>query len=73
MDFFLLKLSHSKKYLSQFFIKITISPAFGFPNLDEIFLSCCETNLGSTKITDDTMTLDTGFFYAGARSVISSL
>ncbi len=36
-------------------------------------LSCCETNLGTTEITDDTMTLNTGFLCAGARGVISSL
>ncbi|NEP90109.1 MAG: CHAT domain-containing protein [Okeania sp. SIO2C2] len=33
----------------------------------------CETNLGTTQITDDTMTLNTGFLCAGARGVISSL
>ena len=50
-----------------------LSPAFRFPDLDEVFLSCCETNLGTTEITDDTMTLNTGFLCAGARGVISSL
>ncbi|MGD1700783.1 CHAT domain-containing protein [Dapis sp. BLCC M229] len=50
-----------------------LSPAFRFLDLDEVFLSCCETNLGTTEITDDTMTLNTGFLCAGARGVISSL
>ncbi|MEM1169483.1 MAG: CHAT domain-containing tetratricopeptide repeat protein [Cyanobacteria bacterium P01_H01_bin.35] len=50
-----------------------LSPAFRFPDLDEVFLSACETNLGTTEITDDTMTLNTGFLCAGARGVISSL
>jgi CHAT domain-containing protein len=44
-----------------------------YPNLSEIFLSCCETNLGTTEITDDLLTLSTGFLCAGARTVISSL
>jgi CHAT domain-containing protein/predicted LPLAT superfamily acyltransferase len=44
-----------------------------YPNLREIFLSCCETNLGTTEITDDLLTLSTGFLCAGARTVISSL
>ena len=42
-------------------------------NLHEVFLSCCETHLGTTKITDDILTLATGFLCAGARSVISTL
>ncbi|NEN88659.1 MAG: CHAT domain-containing protein [Okeania sp. SIO3H1] len=50
-----------------------LSPAFRFPLLDEVFLSGCETNLGTIEITDDTITLNTGFLCAGARSVISSL
>ncbi len=50
-----------------------LSPAFRFPDLDEVFLSACETNLGATELTDDTMTLNTGFLCAGVRGVISSL
>ena len=38
-----------------------------------MFLSCCETNLGDTKITDDLLTLGTVFLCAGARSVVSTL
>jgi CHAT domain-containing protein len=44
-----------------------------FPDLHEVFLSCCETHLGTTKITDDVLTLATGFLCAGARTVIGSL
>jgi CHAT domain-containing protein len=44
-----------------------------YPQLQEVFLSCCETNLGTTKITDDLLTLGTGFLCAGARTVLSSL
>jgi CHAT domain-containing protein len=45
-----------------------------YPNLSEIFLSCCETGLGAPQnLTDDILTLATGFLCAGARSVISSL
>lgn len=43
------------------------------PDLVEIFLSCCETNLGNPNITDDILTLAAGFLCAGARSVISTL
>jgi CHAT domain-containing protein len=43
------------------------------PQLSDVFLSCCETNLGMTKITDDILTLGTGFLCAGARSVVSTL
>ncbi|NEO51737.1 MAG: CHAT domain-containing protein [Okeania sp. SIO3B5] len=50
-----------------------LSPAFRFPDLDEVFLSCCETNLGSTDISDNMMTLNTGFLCAGARGAVSSL
>jgi CHAT domain-containing protein/tetratricopeptide (TPR) repeat protein len=42
-------------------------------NLNEIFLSCCETHLGDSTITDDILTLATGFLCAGARSVIGTL
>jgi CHAT domain-containing protein/tetratricopeptide (TPR) repeat protein len=44
-----------------------------YPQLQEVFLSCCETHLGTTKITDDLLTLGTSFLCAGARTVISSL
>jgi CHAT domain-containing protein len=44
-----------------------------YPDLNEIFLSCCETHLGTTIITDDILTLATGFLCAGARSVIGTL
>jgi pentatricopeptide repeat protein len=50
-----------------------LSPGWRLPNLGEVFLSCCETNLGLTPITDDLLTLATGFLCAGARSVISTL
>jgi CHAT domain-containing protein len=41
-------------------------------NLHEVFLSCCETHLGATQITDDILTLATGFLCAGARTLIST-
>jgi CHAT domain-containing protein len=44
-----------------------------YPKLQEVFLSCCETHLGNTTITDDLLTLGTGFLCAGARTVFSSL
>ncbi len=44
-----------------------------YQHLREIFLSCCETNLGNAGITDDLLTLSTGFLCAGASTVISTL
>ncbi|MDB9313358.1 CHAT domain-containing protein [Spirulina sp. CS-785/01] len=50
-----------------------MTPAWRLPHLAEVFLSCCETGLGVAEISDDLLTLSTGFLCAGARSVISSL
>jgi CHAT domain-containing protein len=50
-----------------------LTPAYRFPDLDEVFLSCCETNVGVAKPTNDILTLNTGFLSAGARGVISTL
>ncbi|GJD21369.1 TPR repeat-containing protein [Rivularia sp. IAM M-261] len=50
-----------------------MSPGWRLPNLSDVFLSCCETNLGVPSLTDDIFTLSTGFLCAGARSVVSSL
>jgi CHAT domain-containing protein len=44
-----------------------------YPNLDEVFLSACETHVGNTTIIDDIATLTTGFLCIGARSVQSTL
>ncbi|MEG4630764.1 CHAT domain-containing protein, partial [Microcoleus sp. AR_TQ3_B6] len=50
-----------------------MTPGWRLPDLSDVFLSCCETNLGMTTITDDILTLGTGFLCAGARSVVSTL
>ncbi|MGB3207839.1 MAG: CHAT domain-containing protein [Crinalium sp.] len=50
-----------------------LTPSWRIPQLEEVFLSCCETGLGVVEITDDIFTLSTGFLCAGARSVISTL
>jgi CHAT domain-containing protein len=50
-----------------------MSPGWRLPNLKDVFLSCCETNLGITELSDDPLTLATGFLCAGARSVVSTL
>jgi CHAT domain-containing protein len=50
-----------------------MSPGWRLPNLLDVFLSCCETNLVTPVLTDDILTLSTGFLCAGARSVVSSL
>jgi CHAT domain-containing protein len=44
-----------------------------YPQLDEVFLSACETHLGKFTFTDDVATLTTGFLCIGARSVLSTL
>ncbi|MBD2481162.1 tetratricopeptide repeat protein [Planktothrix sp. FACHB-1365] len=44
-----------------------------FANLAEVFLSCCETNLTLTQITDDPLSIAAGFLCAGARNVVSTL
>jgi CHAT domain-containing protein len=43
------------------------------PEIQDVFLACCETNLGNPSISDDILTLGTGFLCAGARSVVSTL
>jgi CHAT domain-containing protein len=50
-----------------------LTPSWRIPQLEEVVLSCCETGLGVAEITDDILTLSTGFLCAGARSVISTL
>lgn len=50
-----------------------MTPSWRLPQLVEVFLSCCETNLGIPSLTDDILTLSTGFLCAGARSVVSTL
>jgi CHAT domain-containing protein len=51
-----------------------LSPAWRFANLDDVFLSCCETGMAMPQsFTDELLTLGTGFLCAGARSVLSSL
>jgi CHAT domain-containing protein len=50
-----------------------MTPGWRLPQLSDVFMSCCETNLGGTEITDNLLSLGTGFLCAGARSVISTL
>ncbi len=50
-----------------------LTPGWRLLNLSDVFLSCCETGLGVTPVTDDILTLSTGFLCAGARSVVSTL
>jgi CHAT domain-containing protein len=50
-----------------------LTPGWRLLNLCDVFLSCCETGLGLPEITDDILTLSTGFLCAGARSVVSTL
>ncbi|MEH2081126.1 MAG: CHAT domain-containing protein [Nostoc sp.] len=50
-----------------------MTPSRRLLQLVEVFLSCCETNLGTPSFTDDILTISTGFLCAGARSVVSTL
>ncbi|WP_293332544.1 CHAT domain-containing protein [Microcoleus sp. CAWBG58] len=50
-----------------------MTPGWRLPQLSDVFMSCCETNLASTGITDNLLSLGTGFLCAGARSVVSTL
>ncbi len=50
-----------------------LTPSWRSPQLENVFLSCCETGLGVAEITDDILTFSTAFLCAGARSVISTL
>ncbi|MEZ2303851.1 MAG: CHAT domain-containing protein, partial [Microcoleus sp.] len=50
-----------------------MTPGWRLPQLSDVFMSCCETNLASTEITDNLLSLGTGFLCAGARSVVSTL
>ncbi|MCT7953905.1 CHAT domain-containing protein [Laspinema palackyanum] len=50
-----------------------LSPGWRFPELSDIFLSCCETGLNLPQnLADELITLGTGFLCAGARAVLSS-
>ena len=58
-----LKLSDGTITVSQLF-----SPAWRFPQLEEVYLSCCETGLFLPKsILDEPVAVSTGFLCAGAR------
>ncbi|MCT7964379.1 CHAT domain-containing protein [Laspinema sp. D1] len=63
-----LQLSDGSISVSQLF-----SPGWRFPQLEEVFLSCCETGLFSpNSYIDEPVALSTGFLCAGARGVIAS-
>ncbi|WP_084639555.1 CHAT domain-containing tetratricopeptide repeat protein [Geitlerinema sp. PCC 9228] len=63
-----LKLSDGKIAVTQLF-----SPGWRFPQLEEVYLSCCETGLFAPKgAVDEPVAVSTGFLCAGARGVIAS-
>ena len=50
-----------------------LSPGWRFKELDEVFLSCCETGLFlPNSLIDEPVAVSTGFLCAGARGVIAS-
>ncbi|WP_446361290.1 CHAT domain-containing protein [Coleofasciculus chthonoplastes] len=49
-----------------------ISPGWRMPNLSDVFACCCEVNFSVNKLTDDLLSLATGFLCAGARNVVST-
>ncbi len=50
-----------------------LTPGWRLQQLVDVFLSCCETAMGDTTLTDDILTIAFGFLCAGARSVVSTL
>lgn len=63
----------SKLHLSDGDINLGRVFTWRFKDLAEVFLSCCETNLTLTQITDDPLSIASGFLCAGARNVVSTL
>ena len=63
----------SKLHLSDGDINLGRVFTWKFSDLAEVFLSCCETNLTFTQITDDPLSIASGFLCAGARNVVSTL
>ena len=63
----------SKLHLSDGDINLGRVFTWRFSDLAEVFLSCCETNLTFTQITDDPLSIASGFLCVGARNVISTL
>ncbi|NET26037.1 CHAT domain-containing protein [Okeania sp. SIO1I7] len=55
--------------------EVTLGDVFTWrlPELTDVFLSCCETNLTVSKVNDDILTIAAGFLSAGAQSVVSTL
>ncbi|NEP81183.1 MAG: CHAT domain-containing protein [Okeania sp. SIO3B3] len=55
--------------------EVTLGDVFTWrlPELTDVFLSCCETNLTVSKLNDDILTIAAGFLSAGAQSVVSTL
>ncbi|MEQ9486619.1 MAG: CHAT domain-containing tetratricopeptide repeat protein [Coleofasciculus sp. F4-SAH-05] len=49
-----------------------ISPGWRMPNLSDVFACCCEVNFSVNEVTDDLLSLATGFLCAGARNVVST-
>ncbi len=63
----------SKLHLSDGDINLGRVFTWRFSDLAEVFLSCCETNLTLTQITDDPLSIASGFLCAGARNAVSTL
>jgi|JFJP01.1.fsa_nt_gi Uncharacterized protein conserved in bacteria len=50
-----------------------LTPSWRNSQLEDVFLSCCETGLSQPEITEDILTFSTAFLCMGAKSVISTL
>ncbi|TCI90205.1 CHAT domain-containing protein [Tenacibaculum sp. M341] len=54
--------------------KLSLQEIYGYKNEHEIVtLSACKTSLGELQLGEGVMSLARGFFYGGAKSVVSSL
>ncbi len=54
--------------------KLSLQEIYGYKNEHELVtLSACKTSLGALQLGEGVMSLARGFFYGGAKSVVSSL
>uniref|UniRef100_UPI0008F9C1D5 CHAT domain-containing protein n=1 Tax=Geitlerinema sp. PCC 9228 TaxID=111611 RepID=UPI0008F9C1D5 len=64
---------NSRLVLADGYLSLEQLLTWRFPQVQEVFLSCCETNLSTTELTDDILTISTGFLCIGVSSAISTL
>jgi CHAT domain-containing protein len=63
----------SQLFLSDRAITLAEILTWRIPSLTDLYLNNCETNFSINKITDDLLTISTGFLCVGAKNVVSTL